>query len=234
VIAASSGEHGLRMAKEFRPDLITLDLLMPQMNGREVLKAIKSDPDLQHIPVVVVSIVARENRGSILGAVDVLEKPLARDDLLAVLKRFLPSEKKILVVDDDEDTRKLIAAYLEDERVEVCTAADGIEGLDLLNRFSPDVVLLDIVMPRMDGMSFLNTIRADPRYRHLPVVIITAKLLTPDEARRLGAEAQAVLKKTEVLESDLKCVLQELLQKSVATPQMDPANSSNAKSLRNG
>ncbi len=86
VIAASSGEQGLRMAREFRPDLITLDLLMPEMTGWDVLKTIKADSQLQQIPVVVVSIVARENRGKILGAVDVLEKPLAREDLLSVLR----------------------------------------------------------------------------------------------------------------------------------------------------
>src|SRR5439155_11999217 len=109
VIAASSGEQALRMAREFRPDLITLDLLMPKMTGWEVLKTIKADAQLRQIPVIVVSIVARENRGKILGAVDVLEKPLAREDLLSVLRRTLPTERKLLVVDDDEDARRLIA-----------------------------------------------------------------------------------------------------------------------------
>jgi signal transduction histidine kinase/DNA-binding response OmpR family regulator len=231
VIAASSGEHGLRMAREFRPDLITLDLLMPEMSGRDVLKAIKADARLQHIPVVVVSIVARENRGSILGAVDVLEKPLSREELLAVLRRTLRPGKKLLVVDDDADTRRLITCYLEDETVEIQTAADGLEALEILKGFSPDVVLLDLMMPRMDGMSFLDAIRADPRHRQLPVVIVTAKVLTPEEARRLDADAQAVLKKTEILEEELRCVLRELLQKSAATLSMDSAQGFDPKIL---
>ena len=172
VIAASSGEQRLRMAREFRPDLITLDLLMPEMTGWEVLKTIKADSQLRQIPVVVVSIVARENRGKILGAVDVLEKPLSREDLLAVLQRILPTERKLLVVDDDADARRLITAYLADEGYEIRTAGNGQEALEILGPFSPDLVILDLMMPVMDGMKFLNTIRADPRYRHLPVIIV--------------------------------------------------------------
>jgi PAS domain S-box-containing protein len=213
VIAASSGEQGLRMAREFRPDLITLDLLMPDMTGWDVLKTIKTDPQLRHIPVVVVSIVARENRGKILGAVDVLEKPLAREELLAVLQRTLSTERKLLVVDDDEDALRLIAAYLSGEGYEIRTAGNGREALDLLTPFSPDLVILDLMMPVMDGMEFLDTIRADSRYRHLPVIIVTAKVLSPEEVRRLSADTQSILKKAELLEEDLKSVLQELLQK---------------------
>ena len=211
VIAASSGEQGLRMAREFRPDLITLDLLMPEMTGWEVLKMIKADSQLRQIPVVVVSIVARENRGKILGAVDVLEKPLAREELLSVLWRTLPTERKLLVVDDDEDSRRLIAAYLSEEGYAIQTAGNGQEALDILGPFSPDLVILDLMMPVMDGMAFLDTIRADPRYRHLPVIIVTAKVLSTEQVRRLSAEAHSILKKADLLEADLKAVLQDLL-----------------------
>src|ERR1051326_7149516 len=184
VVAASSGDQGLRMAREFRPNLITLDLLMPEMSGWDVLKTIKADAQLRDIPVIVVSIVARENRGKILGAVDVLEKPLAREELLAALRRTLRTERKLLVVDDDEDARRLIAAYLSEEGYEIQTAVNGREALDVLERFSPDLVILDLLMPVMDGMAFLDAIRADPRWRHLPVIIITAKVLSPDEIDR--------------------------------------------------
>jgi CheY-like chemotaxis protein len=213
VIAASSGDQGLRVAREFQPDLITLDLLMPEMTGWDVLKSIKADPQLRQIPVVVVSIVARENRGKILGAVDVLEKPLAREDLLTVLRRTLPTERKLLVVDDDEDARRLISAYLSEEGYEIQTAGNGREALDLLGPFAPDLVILDLMMPVMDGMAFLDTIRADPPYRYLPVIIVTAKVLSPEEVRRLSVEAQSILKKADLLEADLKAILQQLLQK---------------------
>jgi CheY-like chemotaxis protein len=217
VIAASSGEQGLRMAQEFRPDLITLDLLMPEMTGWDVLKAIKADSRLRQIPVVVVSIVARENRGKIIGAVDVLEKPLAREDLLSVLRRTLRTERKLLVVDDDEDARRLINTYLSEEGYEIQTAGNGREALEILGPFSPDLIILDLMMPVMDGMAFLDTIRADPRYRHLPVIIVTAKVLSPEEVRRLSTESQSILKKADLLEKDLKAVLQELLQKRPTT-----------------
>jgi CheY-like chemotaxis protein len=121
-------------------------------------------------------------------------------------------------VDDDEDARRLNAAYLAEEQIEVRTAADGLEGLELLKKFSPDAVILDLMMPRMDGLSFLDAMRADSRCRHIPVVIITAKVLTPEETRRLDNQAQSVLKKTEVLEEDLKCVLQELFQPPADNP----------------
>jgi CheY-like chemotaxis protein len=225
VIAASTGEQGLRMAREFQPDLITLDLLMPDMTGWDVLKTIKADPQLRQIPVVVVSIVARENRGKILGAVDVLEKPLAREELLAVLQRTLSTERKLLVVDDDEDARRLIAAFLSDEGFEIRTASNGREALDLLAPFSPDLVILDLMMPVMDGMEFLDTLRADSRYRHLPVIIVTAKVLSPEEVRRLSADSQSILKKAELLEEDLKSVLQELLQKRTPANAQPEASS---------
>src|SRR6185369_9383952 len=125
----------------------------------------------------------------------------------------LSTERKLLVVDDDEDARRLIAAFLSDEGYEIRTAGNGREALDILTPFSPDLVILDLMMPVMDGMEFLDTIRADSRYRHLPVIIVTDKVLSPEEVRHLSADAQSILKKAELLEEDLKSVLQELLQK---------------------
>ncbi len=113
----------------------------------------------------------------------------------------------------DEDARRLIAAYLSEEGYEIQTAGNGREALEMLGPFAPDLVILDLMMPVMDGMAFLDTIRADPRYRHLPVIIVTAKVLSTEEVRRLSAEAQSILKKANLLEEDLKVLLQELLQK---------------------
>jgi len=116
VLTASSGEEGLRLARESRPHLMTVDLMMPTMQGADVIRAIKADPELRFIPVVVVSIVAAENRGRIFGAVDLLEKPIQRDELLAVLQRNVPpSQPRILVVDDEEHARRLMVAQLQDD-----------------------------------------------------------------------------------------------------------------------
>ena len=212
VIAANSGEQGLRMAREFRPQIITVDLLMPSMNGWQVLQSVKADPLLRDIPVVVVSVVASENRGRILGAVDVLQKPVAREELLAVLQRSPgPRRPRVLVVDDDEDARRILTAYLEGEAAEVRTANNGREALVALEHFSPDLVLLDLMMPVMDGLGFLNVIRADPLSRQLCVAVITAKKLTPEEAAQLQKETLRVLNKADVFEGDFKRLLQDML-----------------------
>jgi CheY-like chemotaxis protein len=212
VTTADSGEQALRRAREVRPDLILLDLMMPQMDGWQVLTALKADRQLQSIPVVVASIVARENRGTLLGAVDVLQKPVVREDLLRVLEAC--PRAKVLVVEDSELDRRLTLECLEGERIEVRTAANGREALQLLETFSPDLVLLDLLMPEMDGMSFLHVLRRDPRHENLPVFIVTAKELDPEEKQRLGRLAQAVFKKAEDLGADLRRVLHAQLNKN--------------------
>lgn len=208
VIAANSGEQGLRMAREFHPQLITVDLMMPLVDGWEVVRALKADPELSAIPVVVVSVVAGDNRGHIIGAVDVLQKPVAREDLRAVLQRSLPSvQPKVLVVDDAADARRVLALQLEGVAAEVRTANNGQEALDLMRDFVPDLILLDLTMPVMDGPTFLDVIRADARYQHIAVVVITAHELTAEEASRLRQKTQQVLKKGDVFANDLKRLL---------------------------
>jgi CheY-like chemotaxis protein len=211
-IAANSGEQGLRMAREFRPHLITVDLMMPELDGWGVIRALKADPASCDIPVVVVSIVGGENRGRILGAVDVLQKPVARENLLAVLHRCLPVRNpRILIVEDEEDARRLLAAHLEGEPCELRTAGNGQEALEVIETFAPDLVLLDLIMPVMDGMTFLDRIRAIPRFQFLPVVIVTAKELSRTESDRLRQVAQDIVKKGESFAADLRRILQRFL-----------------------
>jgi PAS domain S-box-containing protein len=212
VLVARSADEGLRMAREFRPDLITVDLMMPLVDGWEVVRALKADPDLRATPVVVVSVVAGENRGRILGAVDVLQKPVARADLLAVLQRNLrDGPPRILVVDDDADSRRVLVSQLEDVSAEIRTAANGREALDVLQSFLPDLILLDLVMPVMDGTSFLNALRAEPRFASVAVVVISGKELTLTETEHLRLQAREVLRKADVFASDLKGLLAGLL-----------------------
>jgi CheY-like chemotaxis protein len=208
VLVATSGEQGLRMAREFRPQLITVDLMMPTLQGADVIRAIKGDPELRSIPVVVVSVVAAEHRGGILGEVDLLEKPIQRDELLAVLQRnTTPARPRVLVVEDEGDAQRLMLAQLRDLAAEVDTAANGREALARLQQGAYDLVLLDLMMPVMDGMTFLEALRNDPRHRNLPVVVITAKELTREERMLVQRQAQGVFKKAEVFEKDLRSVL---------------------------
>jgi len=205
VITADSGESALRRAKETRPDLILLDLMMPGMDGWQVLKALKANSELISIPIAITSVVASENRGTLLGAVEILQKPVSREDIIHVL-RVLP-HAKVLIVDDNEMDRRLMARVVEAEGGESQTAGNGREALDMLNRFTPDLILLDLLMPEMDGMTFLEHIRKDPRYKNVPVSIITGKELTDEDRRRLNHQVQVILKKTSDFAVDLKHLL---------------------------
>jgi CheY-like chemotaxis protein len=197
VITAASGEEGIQAAREKKPDLITLDLMMPGMTGWEVLQKLKADPELRQIPVVVVSIVAGEGRGRLLGAVDLVTKPFDREDLLRVLWRNLVRKRggRVLVVDDEESERTLIEGYLQRLGLEVVMAEDGQAALDAIRTEAPDAVLLDMVMPVMDGMTFLQKLRSDPLYTGLPVIVLTAKELTHQEYKELSDMASGILEK---------------------------------------
>jgi len=215
VAEADSGPDAIEKARRLKPDLITLDLMMPGMNGWETLRALKADPVLHDIPVVVVSIVASENRGTIFGAADLLNKPVSREELCNVLRRNVANGKRrVLVVDDSEDARQIMSEYLTEERAEVETAADGQEALRRLETFSPDLVILDLMMPVMDGMTFLDTIRRDPKYVSLPVVVATAKELTVQEVRQLEMSVSVVLRKGGDLRRELGRVVRTLLHRS--------------------
>ncbi|MFQ5538580.1 MAG: response regulator, partial [Gemmatimonadota bacterium] len=212
VLQAGSGEDGLKLAVEHQPDLITLDLMMPGMTGWEVLKELKADPVLRRIPVVVVSIVAGEGRGQLLGAVDLVTKPFEREDLLRVLWRNLVRKRggRVLVVDDDPRTRKLLTEYLGSLGLEVVTAEDGQEGLAAVRSEAPDAVLLDLLMPVMDGMTFLQRLRSDPNYLGLPVLVLTAKELDRKDLKQLSDMASAVVMKDDTMAPTLKEMLSSI------------------------
>ena len=197
VVTAEGGEQGIAAAHKHKPDLITLDLMMPGMTGWEVLKRLKADPDLRHLPVVIVSIVANEGRGRLLGGVDLVTKPFEREDLLRVLWRNLVRKRggRVLVVDDEADMRTMLTEYLAGVGLEVVTAADGKDGLDKVRTEVPDAVILDLMMPVMGGLEFLQKLRRDPLYTGLPVFVLTGKSVSDVESETLGELASAVLLK---------------------------------------
>jgi len=214
VEVATNGEEAMRLAREISPDAITLDVLMPQMDGWTVLAALKEDPELEKIPVAMLSIVDDRHIGYSLGASDYLTKPIDREKLLAVLARLCPNKggMRVLVVEDDGPTRELVRRTLENRDWRVSEAENGVVGLRRLDEAPPDLVLLDLMMPEMDGFEFLSRLRQEERWREIPVVVVTAKTLTADDRSRLneGYVTKLIDKREKNLEA-LLANLDELL-----------------------
>ena len=196
VLQAEDGERGLELARQEKPAAITLDVLMPGMDGWAVLAALKADDELSDIPVVMVTIIDDRNLGYSLGASEFLSKPIDRSRLVEVLGRHLDSGRSsVLIVEDDPSTRRLIRRTLESEAVEVLEAENGRAALEVLGDSTPGLILLDLMMPEMDGFEFLEALRGLEGMRDVPVVVITAKELTVEDRRRLNGGVEHIVQK---------------------------------------
>jgi signal transduction histidine kinase/CheY-like chemotaxis protein len=197
VESASNGVDGLKKARELKPVAITLDILMPDIDGWTVLAALKGDPELTDIPVVIVTIVDEQRRGIALGAVGYLTKPIDRERLVEILSRHRSADgpSEVLVVEDDEEHRHLVRAILGAQGWVVREAANGRLALDALAAKLPDILLLDLMMPEMDGFQLVATLQANPEWRDIPVVVVTALDLTAEDRQRLDGGVKQVLSK---------------------------------------
>jgi CheY-like chemotaxis protein len=197
IVTAFSGEQGLRLAHEIQPAAITLDVMMPDMDGWSVLRALKADPDLRDTPVIMVSMIDDRTRGYSLGAVDYLTKPVDREQLHKALSRYHCAEEicTVLLVDDDPKAREVMAPALKKAGWAVTEAGNGQEALEVMVSEQPRLILLDLMMPVMDGFSFLAAMRENPDWQQIPVIVITAKDLTADERDRLNGLVEDVLEK---------------------------------------
>jgi signal transduction histidine kinase/DNA-binding response OmpR family regulator len=196
VVTADGGREGLRLTRELHPAAVTLDVIMPDLDGWTVLAALKGDPELADIPVILMTIVDERNRGYRLGAADYLVKPVDRERLSAVLRGVVGhGGRRVLVVDDDEFVRRGIAQGLEKEGWKMTEAENGRTGLARLAEAVPDAIVLDLMMPEMDGFEFLDELRHHAEWRDIPVVVVTAKDLTEEDHRRLNGEVERVLQK---------------------------------------
>jgi len=197
VVEAADGETGLALAKSERPDVITLDVLMPGVDGWTVLNRLKEDEELKDTPVVMLTIVDDKNMGFALGASEYLSKPIDRDRLLSVLRRYgsETEPRPVLVVEDDEVTRSMLTRTLEREGWTVIEAENGRVGLERAQETGPGLILLDLMMPEMDGFEFLEAFRSNDKGRSVPVVVITAKDLTEEDRRRLNGGVTHIVEK---------------------------------------
>jgi CheY-like chemotaxis protein len=210
VLEAGNADEGIRIAREVKPDVILLDVLMPRVSGWDALRSLKESPETRAIPVIIMSVVENRAYGLALGAVDYLVKPLGRSELLGALTRagVLASRRPLLVVDDDPDVRALLEQELAASGYSVRSVDGGAAALAHLERETPAAVLLDLIMPPPDGFDVLYRIREDPRLRDLPVIVITAKELTEEDRKRLTGSALRVLRKGQ----DLHLLVREALR----------------------
>lgn len=197
VLKAASGKQGLELAKQVRPNVILLDVMMPQMDGWSVLSAIKTQPELVNIPVVMVTIVSEKNKGYALGVSDYLLKPIDREQLVVVLQKYTSNKvpNTVLVVEDDTMTRQMLRRQLEKEGWQVTEATNGRTALSSITTNQPALIVLDLMMPEMDGFEFVSELRKHPQWGTIPIVVTTAKQLTPEDCQQLNGNVEKIFQK---------------------------------------
>ena len=215
-MAAADGASGLEMARTHLPRAILLDVMMPKMDGWSVLTALKADPKLAAIPVVMVTFVDERALSATLGAVDLVNKPVDWDRLKAVLDRLREAEGEVLVVDDDVGVRERLRSVLERAGYSVGEAGDGEEALRRVMHGRPRAILLDLTMPVMDGFAFLHALRERPGCADIPVIVFSARDISAADREQLR-DADRIMSKT----VSLKDLTGEL--RALAPPEHEPA-----------
>jgi len=197
VRSAISGEEGLRLARQLVPIAITLDVMMPEMDGWAVLKELKADVNLRDVPVIMLTMVDDPDRGFRLGATDYVTKPVNRRRLSKILKRYSCTTPQcpILIVDDEPLTRAAMRKMLEKYDCRVTEAENGEAALASMEQDRPSLIFLDLIMPVMDGFEFAKRMRDHPAWRTIPIVVVTAAELTHAERHRLNGFVETVLHK---------------------------------------
>src|SRR5947209_8261677 len=215
VVTAAGGVEGLKLAKELRPTAITLDVMMPDLDGWSVLGALRQDPELADIPVIMITIVDEHRRGIALGAAGYLTKPIDRERLHRLVTRFRASTPptRVLLVEDDAVQRERMRGWLEGPHWAVREAANGRGALDRLQQGKPDVILLDLMMPEMDGFAVVAALQKEANWRDIPVIVITSLDLDAKDRERLNAGVQFVLVKERFRPADLVERIRRLVQK---------------------
>ena len=223
VITATNGADGLRVAMDVRPDVITLDVMMGGMDGWMVLSELKATPELATIPVIMLTMVDDKNKGFALGAADYLTKPIDRKRLSTLLNKYRRNKGDtgklppghILIVEDDDNIRDVLGRSLEKMGWGVKEAANGLGALEILYNLSPDdlpsLILLDLMMPVMDGFQFVAAVRQNASWEQIPIVVLTAKDLTNDERQQLNGFVEQVMEKQYFSRDELLHEIRELV-----------------------
>ena len=220
VVSAMTGQKGLELAREIRPIAIILDVLMPVMDGWAVLKDLKGDPELCGIPVIMSTMVDDRNLGFALGAVDYIVKPVDRDLLISILDKLRSGGTgRVLVVEDDQTNREYLARMLRREGWSVSEAKNGRVALDAMEKDVPDVILLDLMMPVMDGFEFASELRKKKEWQGIPVVVVTAKDVTEDDRKRLNGGVEKILQKGMYDRDDMLNMIKDQIARYASMPR---------------
>jgi len=222
VVGALNADEGIRKAKEIHPFAVTLDILMPQKDGWGVLSDLKADPATRDIPIIVLSIIDNKELGFSLGAFDYLVKPFEKEAVMAALQRIpgVP-DKRVLVVDDEPDAVDLLTQILQDEGYQVKGAYSGEEALRALDAAPYDIILLDLLMPEMDGFEVIQQVKTNPRWRDILIIVVTAKDLTDSDWGILHRSVDRIIQKSGLARDGLMKEVQSLLREHDASRKED-------------
>jgi CheY-like chemotaxis protein/anti-sigma regulatory factor (Ser/Thr protein kinase) len=214
VAVATTGEEGLNLARKLRPDAVLLDVMMPEMDGWQVLSVLKSDPAFHDIPVIMTSIEEHHNIGYALGATDYMTKPVGREQLVKILAKYKiggSGKGAVMVVEDDRVIRELLGEMLKQEGWRVIKAENGRQALELLETKKPALILLDLSMPEMDGYEFVTCLQKKEEWRAIPVVVLTSTPLSAEDQARLHDYVQGIMRKEACSHEELLKHIQALL-----------------------
>jgi signal transduction histidine kinase/DNA-binding response OmpR family regulator len=216
VVGLTDPSKAVERARQLKPFAITLDIMMPGVDGWQVLTELKRDPETRDIPVIVCSIVEQQERGFSLGAADYLLKPILQDDIISALNRLNGdgSIEEVLVIDDDPNALRLVnKMFQESTRYKLATADGGLAGWDMLTSHPPQAVILDLFMPEMDGFTILEKMRENPRLRDVPVVVISGGDLSREQRQQLSDFGQRLIRKGSIDEKDLLSIIERTLKR---------------------
>ena len=196
VLEANNGKDAIEIAKKENPDLITLDIIMPHIDGFQAAKIIKEDPQTAHIPIIILSVLSQDKKEFVQGIADYISKPFKPEELLIKIKDAMEKagrdsrSKNILIVDDDPDVIDIIKISLEDKGFSIVSASNGLEALEKLAIFIPDLIVLDIHMPKMNGYELIKRLKKEPRFNSVPIVVLTGTYISKQDIQHgltLGA-----------------------------------------------
>jgi CheY-like chemotaxis protein len=213
VYAVLDSRQALSTIQQIRPQLVLLDVEMPHMDGWEILAQLRTMPETAMLPVIICSVVDQQQLGIALGACAHMVKPIHEATLLALVQRCTTPAATVLVVDDDPDARQVIRGILDGVSYRVIEACDGAAGLAAVQRDSPDLIILDLMLPELDGFELLAQLRAQPAHADRPVIVVSAKDLTPDERRWLCTRAQHTIHKHQLSATEFLTSIQRLIGK---------------------